>query len=1378
MRKWLSLLLVCALLLSLFPAVAAVEAEEPFQTTPCVSVGLTHFVALKADGTVWTYGKGTSGQLGYPSSSTSINGYFAQVPGVERIKAVAAGNSFTLALREDGVLLAWGSNYYGQLGLGAAVSQQVDPTPVPLPEGVKIQAVSIHSAHVAALSEDGEVYAWGSGGAGLSEAKNYLPVKLAMPEGVKISQVSTSKTHTLALTADSEVYAWGKNDCGQLGIGSVSGSTVELPPTKVEFSADPSAGRPVQVAALSSGLYGSSALLTSEGQVFTCGRGLYGLHNDGSSTTVLDVFTRHPLSEIAEISFSGQHYLALSKYGKLWTWGNYDAAGGGLGHHVSGDYAPCAPISFDPGRIVHIWAGATNDSGITRTETFMMVEDGTLYEFDSTNVSKVDLYCRPVLAQEGGEPFNLLRPADYFQTTPKIAAGDYHTVALTANGAVWTWGKNDCGQRGDGTKTDSSRPVQITLEVFGVDQTFSRAKAIANGPTHSLALLDNRSVYAWGNMGSYSRLVPGKVESLSDIDIIAAGGNSSLAATSLRGYEKDPSLDYQNGKIYYWENSPEDVSAHTPTEITYPGSEAVVNVSTSGYHHFGMSSPASTGTGVWGKNDYGQLGLGRVSQSESPINQGGLPDVIVPSPSGNFTAGFDSSTGKLYLWGADRLLDPSSNQELAPILPITQLTGVDQVAALAVGQEHIAVIKADGTVWTRGLNTYGQLGSGQAADQMFDFSGPVKKSSGATLSLAYNPFPSHLLSLSTGLGTGEEGEILGAAPDEYAQGKEITVTAKAKFGWAFDHWTAEGITLDDPTGATITFSMPGHAVSLTAHFEKDLPGGTGSDSLFLAEVGAPSPDAIAISTPEELAKIGVDPAFSLSGNYVLTADLDLSSYHGGQWVPLASPDAPFTGTLDGQGHVIRHMTITGNVPYAGLFSKVDVAATVRNLGLEEVSIDVSASGGNDEKYYVGGIAGVFGESHLPTDPSIKAALANCYVTGSISADLIRGTLYLGGLAGQLASDVSDCFNLAALSGRAGSTAGYLYMGGIAGYIFSSYLLAPSTIQRCYNDGTIQPANTPYRTYAGGIVGWLNIEVALQQCYNTSDLWLPSSLNCGQRAILGGIAGYSVSSIQDCYNLGNIGADRSELPHAQMYCGGIVGFFYPGNGDDTYYITNCYTTGKVVARASSQARAGGMVGFVDTSTAPVYVKNSLVLSEEISCYYDPDPSGTGASDPFYADIIGYGTAKYYLNVHLRDIASSGYSSLVNSTSAASASKEWAQKPESYTQDGMTWDFEQVWTQSPAQNDALPYFAWNSPLIQILDYSDGAVQLYSRLPTIKTTVCAASYSAEGQLLQLRLLPTSLEGGFQSFHLPLADSGAVTKVFLFRSTNLKPLVPAITP
>lgn len=180
--------------------------------------------ALKADGSVWAWGNNSYGQLG---DGTKTNSNVPKlVSGTTGIKAIAAGNSHVVALKQDGTLLTWGKNDYNYCQLGNSVDQygycRASSAPAPVAGISGITQIAATSANTVALKTDGTVWVWGSnyyGQLGNGSGNNSLtPVQVSGLN--QITEVASSKgDHLLARKASGEVYAWGRNNYGQLGQG-------------------------------------------------------------------------------------------------------------------------------------------------------------------------------------------------------------------------------------------------------------------------------------------------------------------------------------------------------------------------------------------------------------------------------------------------------------------------------------------------------------------------------------------------------------------------------------------------------------------------------------------------------------------------------------------------------------------------------------------------------------------------------------------------------------------------------------------------------------------------------------------------------------------------------------------------------------------------------------------------------------------------------------------------------------------------------------------------------------------------------------------------------------------------------------------------------
>ncbi|MCL2258584.1 MAG: hypothetical protein FWC18_02010 [Cystobacterineae bacterium] len=198
-----------------------------------VAAGGTHTAALRSNDTVWTWGSNEHGQLG--DGTTEYRNHLVQVVApsgsghLSGVVALAVGESHTVALKSDGTVWAWGDNEHGQLGDGTK-QQRSRPVQVLLPSGAALTgviAIAAGSAHTLALKSDGTVWAWGDNehgqlGDGTTKHKS-CPEQVSLPSGVALTNViavAAGYEHTVALKSDGTVWAWGTNKKGQLGDGT------------------------------------------------------------------------------------------------------------------------------------------------------------------------------------------------------------------------------------------------------------------------------------------------------------------------------------------------------------------------------------------------------------------------------------------------------------------------------------------------------------------------------------------------------------------------------------------------------------------------------------------------------------------------------------------------------------------------------------------------------------------------------------------------------------------------------------------------------------------------------------------------------------------------------------------------------------------------------------------------------------------------------------------------------------------------------------------------------------------------------------------------------------------------------------------------------
>lgn len=219
-----------------------VNAPTPVQVSSAnVSTGLFSDVsarnntayALGSDGLVYAWGMNNYGQIGVGGAIPGTNRNVpvqVQTPVGLTFTQVAAGGNTGYALDENGQAYAWGWGIQGRLGNGGTADSST-PVPVTMPAGVSFTAIAAGSGTAYGLGDDGNVYAWGTGGngelgngvPGPSGSTNVFaaaPVPVLLPPGITVTQIAATNQNGYALTDDGIVYAWGIGDTGQLGTGA------------------------------------------------------------------------------------------------------------------------------------------------------------------------------------------------------------------------------------------------------------------------------------------------------------------------------------------------------------------------------------------------------------------------------------------------------------------------------------------------------------------------------------------------------------------------------------------------------------------------------------------------------------------------------------------------------------------------------------------------------------------------------------------------------------------------------------------------------------------------------------------------------------------------------------------------------------------------------------------------------------------------------------------------------------------------------------------------------------------------------------------------------------------------------------------------------
>jgi len=320
----------------------------------------------------------------------------------------------------------------------------------------------------AAITAEGSMYTWGLSNFTLDP----------IPEIGPVSGFAGALNHMVVLMQDGTVLTEGFNTFGQLGNGKTESNVMER--SEVSGFSD--------ATMVTAGLSHSMAL-KSDGTVWAWGLNDSGQLGNGSQIDSLLPIQVQGLPKIVMISASTDSSIALDSGGRVWGWGSNNC--GQLGNEVL-DYSLTPEMISSLTGIVSVSAGSGR--------VLALKGDGTVWTWGCNYADEIgagdtaELIYNPV-------PTQIVRLSD----VTAIFASLGHNLAVKEDGTLWTWGDNDYGQLGNGTKQPQPSPEQVA--------GLTSVVAVAAGRHHSVALTEDGSVWIWGENTYFSglRLTPVKV---------------------------------------------------------------------------------------------------------------------------------------------------------------------------------------------------------------------------------------------------------------------------------------------------------------------------------------------------------------------------------------------------------------------------------------------------------------------------------------------------------------------------------------------------------------------------------------------------------------------------------------------------------------------------------------------------------------------------------------------------------------------------------------------------------------------------------------------------------------------------------------------------
>ena len=278
-----------------------------------VSGGTQYTAAIKTDGTLWTWGRNSYGQLG-DNTTTNRSTPVTTFAGGTDWKQVSCGNQHIAAIKTDGSLWTWGRSVDGRIGTNDITPNRLTPVTT-FAGGTNWKQVSCSISHTAALKTDGSLWSWGFGNEGQLGnnvfASRSTPVT-TFSGGTNWKQVSAGSGFTASVKTDGTLWVWGLQNEGRLGTNN--STTINVPVTTFAGGNN--------WKSVSAGSGGTTAIKT-DGSLWTWGynnNGQLGINNLISKSTPVTTFAGG--NNWKSVTTGLFHVGAIKTDGSLWLWGS------------------------------------------------------------------------------------------------------------------------------------------------------------------------------------------------------------------------------------------------------------------------------------------------------------------------------------------------------------------------------------------------------------------------------------------------------------------------------------------------------------------------------------------------------------------------------------------------------------------------------------------------------------------------------------------------------------------------------------------------------------------------------------------------------------------------------------------------------------------------------------------------------------------------------------------------------------------------------------------------------------------------------------------------------------------------------------------------